>query len=51
VRAVFDRRAFPAPARRVRVEMAQLADDVSLIGLLPIVNDRLNDPSYAKELS
>jgi glucokinase len=51
VRAEIDRRAFPAPARRVRVEMAQLADDVSLIGLLPIVNDRLNDPSYAKELS
>ena len=51
VRAEIDRRAFPAPARRVRVEMAQLADDVSLIGLLPIVNDRLHDPSYAKELS
>jgi glucokinase len=51
VRAEIDRRAFPAPARRVRVEMAQLADDVSLIGLLPIVNDRLMNPSYAKELS
>lgn len=50
VRAEIDRRAFPAPARRVRVEMAQFADDVSLIGLLPIVNDRLNDPTYAKEL-
>ena len=49
VRAEIDRRAFAAPARRVRVEMAQLADDVSLIGLLPIVNDRLTDPSYAKE--
>jgi glucokinase len=51
VRAEIDRRAFPAPARRVRVEMAQLADDVSLIGLLPIVNERMTDPSYAKELS
>lgn len=51
VRAEIDRRAFPGPARRVRVEMAEFGDDVSLIGLLPIVNDRLNDPSYAKELS
>jgi glucokinase len=49
VRAEIDRRAFPAPARRVRVEMTQLADDVSLIGLLPIVNERMTDPSYAKE--
>ena len=51
VRAEIDRRAFPGPARRVRVEMAQLADDVSLIGLLPIVNQRLTDQSHAKELS
>jgi glucokinase len=49
VRAEIDRRAFAEPARRVRIEMAQLADDVSLIGLLPIVNERLTDPSYAKE--
>jgi len=49
VRAEIDRRAFPAPARRVRLEMAQHADDVSLIGLLPIVNERLNDPSYRRE--
>jgi glucokinase len=41
VRAEIDRRAFAAPARRVRIEMSQLADDVSLIGLLPIVNERL----------
>ena len=51
IRAEIDRRAFPAPARRVRVELTKFAGDVSLIGLLPIVNDRLNDPSYAKELS
>jgi glucokinase len=51
VRAEIDRRAFPGPARRVRVEMAEFGDDVSLIGLLPIVNDRLHDPSYAKEPS
>jgi glucokinase len=47
VRDEIDRRAFAAPARRVRIEMSQLADDVSLIGLLPIVNERLT----AKELS
>jgi glucokinase len=49
IRAEIDRRAFPASARRVRVEIAQLGDDVSLIGLLPIVNHRLTDPAYAKE--
>ena len=51
VRREIDRRAFPLPARRVRVELAQHGDDVSLIGLLPIVNDRLQDPAYAKEHS
>jgi glucokinase len=51
IRAEIDRRAFPAPARRVRVEMTQFAGDVSLIGLLPIVNERLNDSSYTKELA
>lgn len=49
VRAEIDRRAFPAPARRVRVELTKFAGDVSLIGLLPIVNERMTDPSYAKE--
>jgi len=43
VRAEIDRRAFSAPASRVRIEMSQLADDVSLIGLLPIVNERLTE--------
>jgi len=51
VRAEIDKRAFPIPARRVRIALAQLADDVSLVGLLSIVNDRMTDPSYAKELS
>ncbi|MGH7340944.1 MAG: ROK family protein, partial [Candidatus Rokuibacteriota bacterium] len=49
VRAEIDRRAFPIPARRVRVEPAQHADDVSLIGSLAIVNERLHDPLYRKE--
>lgn len=46
VRREIQRRAFPAPARRVRVMPAEHADDVSLIGLLPIVNERLHDPAY-----
>jgi glucokinase len=49
IRAEIDRRAFSAPGRRVRVEMTRFADDVSLIGLLPIVNERMRDPFYAKE--
>ncbi len=49
VREQIDRRAFAIPAARVRVEMAQHADDVSLIGWLSIVNQRLNDPVYRKE--
>jgi glucokinase len=43
-----ERRAFAIPARRVRIERAALGDDVSLIGLLPIVNERLDDPAYQR---
>jgi hypothetical protein len=32
---------------RVRIEPAALGPDVSLIGLLPIVNDRIGDPAFA----
>ncbi|MGH2416714.1 MAG: ROK family protein [Candidatus Limnocylindria bacterium] len=46
VRDEVDRRAFPTPARRVRLLLAEHGDDVSLIGSLPIVNERLNDPAY-----
>jgi glucokinase len=46
VRVEIERRAFPTPARRVRLVMAEHGDDVSLIGSLPIVNERLNDPAY-----
>lgn len=42
------RRAFEVPARRVRVVLAELGDDVSLIGALPIVNDRIDDPAYRR---
>jgi glucokinase len=49
VRAEIDRRAFAGPAQRVRLELAQHGDDVSLIGLLPMVNERLNNPAYRRE--
>ncbi|HET9540937.1 MAG TPA: ROK family protein [Candidatus Limnocylindria bacterium] len=48
VRLEIERRAFAAPARRVRVVPAEHGDDVSLIGLLPIVNERLQDPAYRR---
>jgi glucokinase len=40
-------RSFEVPASRVRVVPAALGDDVSLIGLLPIVNERIGDPAFA----
>ena len=46
VRRELDRRAFPVPVRRVRVVPSEHGDDVSLIGLLPIVNERLHDPAF-----
>ena len=42
------KRAFEAPAKRVRVVPAALGDDVSLIGALPIVNGRLDDPAFGR---
>ncbi|MGZ8481098.1 MAG: ROK family protein [Candidatus Limnocylindria bacterium] len=42
------RRAFDVPAKRVRVVSAALGDDVSLIGGLPIVNDRMDDPAFRR---
>ncbi|HET6380876.1 MAG TPA: ROK family protein [candidate division Zixibacteria bacterium] len=46
-----ERRAFPAPARRVRIVPSVHRDDVSLIGSLPIVNERLGDPAFARSLA
>jgi glucokinase len=46
VRGELQRRAFPVPVRRVRVLPPEHGDDVSLIGLLPIVNERLHDPAF-----
>jgi glucokinase len=46
-RAELARRALPGFADRVRIAPASLGPDVSLIGLLPIVNDRLGDPAFA----
>ena len=47
VRLELQRRAFPILRDRVRIEPAALGGDVSLIGSLPIVNDRIGDPAYA----
>jgi glucokinase len=41
------RRAFAVPAARVQVVPAALGDDVSLVGTLPIVNERIGDPAFA----
>jgi glucokinase len=46
VRLEIERRAFAVPASRVRVEPARLNEDVSLIGTLPIVTERLADPAF-----
>ncbi|HET8776057.1 MAG TPA: ROK family protein [Candidatus Limnocylindria bacterium] len=45
-RAELRRRAFPILVDRIRIEPAALGGDVSLIGLLPIVNDRIGDPAF-----
>lgn len=49
-RRELDRRVLPALAGTARIEPAALGGDVSLIGLLPIVNDRIGDPHYASGL-
>ncbi len=48
VRAEIDQRAFAAPARRVRVIGPRYGDDVSLVGALPLVNARLDDPAFRR---
>ena len=42
-----ERRAFPILLNKVRIVPAALGGDVSLIGSLPIVNERIDDPAYA----
>jgi glucokinase len=46
-RLALERHAFPILLDRVRIQPAALGGDVSLIGSLPIVNDRIGDPAYA----
>lgn len=41
-RAEIRRRAFPVPAARVRLERPEFGGDVSLVGALPIVNERIH---------
>jgi glucokinase len=48
VRRGIEQRAFPGPAARVRVALAEHGDDVSLIGSLPIVHDRIHDPAFRR---
>jgi glucokinase len=45
-RRELERRAIPILVDGVRIEPAALGGDVSLIGLLPIVNDRIGDPAF-----
>ena len=45
-RAELDRRVLPALSGRTRIVPAALGRDVSLVGLLPIVNDRIGDPAH-----
>jgi len=47
-RREIDSRAFPGPARRVRLTSPRFTEDVSLIGSLPIVNERMHDPAYRR---
>jgi glucokinase len=47
VQVELERRAFPILIDKVRIMPAALGGDVSLIGSLPIVNDRIDDPAYA----
>ena len=47
IRVELERRAFPILLDKVRIVPAALGADVSLIGSLPIVNDRIDDPAYA----
>ena len=51
VQAEIDRRAFALPARRVSIRRPRFGDDVSLIGSLPIVNQRINDPAFGRAAS
>lgn len=46
-RREIQQRAFAVPAARARVVPAALGDDVSLIGTLQIVNERMGDPAFA----
>jgi Transcriptional regulator/sugar kinase len=48
VRQEIAQRAFPLPARRVRLALARYPDDVSLIGSLPMVNERISDPAFRR---
>jgi glucokinase len=50
-RSELARRSLPGFADRVRIVPAALGGNVSLVGCLPIVNARLDDPAYRREAS
>ena len=47
VRREIERRAFSLLQNEVRIEAPAFGGDVSLVGALPIVNERIGDPAYA----
>ena len=48
VREAVAQRAFPIPAQRVRLELAHHSEDVSLLGWLPLWNERIHDPAFGR---
>jgi glucokinase len=48
VREGVAQRAFPIPAQRVRLELAHHSEDVSLLGWLPLWNERIHDPAFGR---
>lgn len=51
VREAVAQRAFPIPAQRVRLELAHHSEDVSLLGWLPLWNERIRDPAFGRVAS
>ena len=48
VREEIGRRAFPMPAGRVRVVPPHFGGDVSLVGVVPLIAERLHDPTFRR---
>ena len=48
IRTEIARRAFSRPARRAHVERPHFGEDVSLVGAVPLVAQRFDDPAYRR---